>query len=113
MAIDDDFRLRQGAFANIRLASNVGAINRYVDLTQGDGAGAAPTARRSGPSSTDQPVDLDLAVSTLDPRTRASRRASCWPNVDAATRGRGPDIDRDRCATAPRRWARRRTCSPR
>ena len=37
MAIDDDFRLHEGATADIRLASNVGAVNRTVELTQGDG----------------------------------------------------------------------------
>ena len=110
MAIDSDFPLRQGAFANIRLASNIGAINRFVDLTQGEGPELGDGATL-GPSRTDQPVDLDLAVSTLDPRTRAEA-GELLANVDAATRGRGPDIART-SATAPARWARRRTCSRR
>ena len=92
MSIDADFRLRQGAFANIRLASNVGAINRFVDLTQGDGPELADGATL-GPSQTDQPVDLDLAVSTLDPRTRAEA-ARLLAGLDAATRERGADLDR-------------------
>ncbi len=92
MAIDSDFPLRQGAFANIRLASNIGAINRFVDLTQGEGPELGDGATL-GPSRTDQPVDLDLAVSTLDPRTRAEA-GELLANVDAATRGRGPDIAR-------------------
>ncbi|MGH2987603.1 MAG: MlaD family protein, partial [Solirubrobacterales bacterium] len=92
LRIDSDFRLRQGAFANIRLASNVGAINRFVDLSQGDGAELGDGATL-GPSSTDQPVDLDLAVSTLDPETRADA-AELLADVDAATRERGPDIAR-------------------
>jgi phospholipid/cholesterol/gamma-HCH transport system substrate-binding protein len=92
LRIDSDFPLRQGAFANIRLASNVGAINRFVDLTQGEGAELGDGATL-GPSSTDQPVDLDLAVSTLDPETRADA-AELLADVDAATRARGPDIAR-------------------
>ncbi len=92
MAIDSDFPLRQGAFANIRLASNIGAINRFVDLTQGDGPELGDGATL-GPSHTDQPVDLDLAVSTLDPRTR-EEAGELLANLDAATRGRGPDIAR-------------------
>ncbi len=92
MRIDSDFRLEQGAFANIRLASNVGAINRFVDLTQGDGPALADGATL-GPSHTDHPVDFDVATSTLDPRTRAAA-GKLLANLDAATRGRGPDIAR-------------------
>jgi phospholipid/cholesterol/gamma-HCH transport system substrate-binding protein len=90
MAIDSDFRLRQGAFANIRLASNIGVINRFVDLTQGDGPELEDGATL-GPSSTDQPVDLDLATSTLDPATR-TQVARLLAEVDASTVGRGADI---------------------
>jgi phospholipid/cholesterol/gamma-HCH transport system substrate-binding protein len=90
MSIDSDFRLRQGAFANIRLASNIGVINRFVDLTQGNGPVLADGATL-GPSKTDQPVDLDLAVSTLDPRTRA-QAGRLLAEVDAALRERGPEI---------------------
>jgi phospholipid/cholesterol/gamma-HCH transport system substrate-binding protein len=92
MSIDSDFQLRQGAFANIRLASNIGAINRFVDLTQGDGPELADGATL-GPSHTDQPVDLDLAVSTLDPKTRAEA-GRLLANIDLATRERGPDVAR-------------------
>jgi phospholipid/cholesterol/gamma-HCH transport system substrate-binding protein len=90
MKIDSDFQLRQGAFANIRLASNVGVINRFVDLTQGHGPPLGDGATL-GPSHTDQPVDLDLAVSTLDPKTRAEI-ASLIANLDRGTRGRGDDL---------------------
>jgi phospholipid/cholesterol/gamma-HCH transport system substrate-binding protein len=92
MSIDDDFRLRQGAFADIRLASNVGGVNRFVDLEQGDGPPISDGATL-GPSQTDQPVDLDLAVSTLDPKARAETRA-LLAAVDASVRGRGDDLDR-------------------
>jgi phospholipid/cholesterol/gamma-HCH transport system substrate-binding protein len=90
MSIDSDFRLRQGAFANIRLASNIGVINRFVDLTQGEGPELADGATL-GPSSTDQPVDLDLATSTLDPATR-EQVARLLAELDASTAGRGADI---------------------
>ncbi len=90
MSIDSDFRLRQGAFANLRLASNIGVINRYVDLTQGDGPELSDGATL-GPSSTDQPVDLDLAVSTLDPSTRR-QVGRLLAELDASTAGRGADI---------------------
>ncbi len=90
MSIDSDLRLRQGAFANIRLASNIGAINRFVDLSQGDGPELDDGATL-GPGSTDQPVDLDLAVSTLDPETR-EEVATLLAELDASTRGRGPDL---------------------
>ena len=92
LEIDSDFPLRQGAFANIRLASNVGAINRFVDLTQGEGPELEDGAVL-GPSQTDHPVDFDLAVSTLDPRTREAA-GELLANLDEATRGRGPDIAR-------------------
>jgi phospholipid/cholesterol/gamma-HCH transport system substrate-binding protein len=90
MSIDDDFQLHQGAFANIRLASNIGVINRYVDLTQGEGPELADGATL-GPSRTDQPVDLDLAVSTLDPQTR-KQVGKLLAGLDASTLGRGADI---------------------
>jgi phospholipid/cholesterol/gamma-HCH transport system substrate-binding protein len=90
MRIDSDYELRQGAFANIRLASNVGVINRFVDLTQGEGPPLGDGATL-GPSHTDQPVDLDLAVSTLDPKTRREI-SSLIANLDRATRGRGDDL---------------------
>jgi phospholipid/cholesterol/gamma-HCH transport system substrate-binding protein len=92
MKIDNDFRLRQGAFADIRLASNVGGVNRFVDLEEGHGP-ELPDGATLGPSRTDQPVDLDLAVSDLDPKTRAQASA-VLAAVDASIRGRGDDLDR-------------------
>jgi phospholipid/cholesterol/gamma-HCH transport system substrate-binding protein len=91
MEIDDDFRLRRGAFASVRLASNVGGVNRFVDLHQGTGPPLSDGATL-GPSQTDQPVDLDLAVSALDPRTR-DKAGEVLAALDATLRGRGADID--------------------
>jgi ABC-type transporter Mla subunit MlaD len=92
MEIDDDFQLYRGAFADIRLASNVGGVNRFVDLEQGEGEELGDGATL-GPSATDQPVDLDLAVSDLDPRTR-DKAAALLAAIDASLRDRGADIDR-------------------
>jgi phospholipid/cholesterol/gamma-HCH transport system substrate-binding protein len=92
MSISSNFPLRQGAFADIRLASNVGGINRYVDLTQGKGP-ELDDGSTLGPSHTDQPVDLDLALSDLDPKTRRDV-AGIIAAVDRATRGRGTDLAR-------------------
>lgn len=93
MQIDGDFKLHQGAFADVRLTSNVGAINRVVDLTQGDlDAPELSDGDTLGPSSTDQPVDLDAAVATLDPKTRAEA-AKLLAGLDRATVGRGPDLN--------------------
>jgi phospholipid/cholesterol/gamma-HCH transport system substrate-binding protein len=92
MSIDDDYELRRGAFADIRLASNVGGVNRFVDLEQGEGEALAEGAIL-GPDQTDQPVDLDTAVSDLDPETREDV-AAVIAAVDASVRGRGDDLDR-------------------
>jgi phospholipid/cholesterol/gamma-HCH transport system substrate-binding protein len=94
MKIDGDLELHRGASANIRLASNVGAVNRVVDLTVGDPA--APRLEDGdtlGPGSTDAPVNLDEAVSALDPPTRADA-ARLLAGLDAATKGRGRDLNR-------------------
>ena len=94
MEIDPDFTLYQGAFANIRLASNVGAVNRAVDLTQGD-----PTLPELEEGSTlsgsqvDNPVDFDLAVSTLKPKVRGNIK-EILIGLDEALLNRGPDFDR-------------------
>jgi phospholipid/cholesterol/gamma-HCH transport system substrate-binding protein len=92
MRISDDFRLERGAFANIQLASNVGGINRYVELTQGHGP-ELPDGATLGPSHTDQPVDLDLALSDLDPKTRRDA-GKILAAVDRITRGRGSYVAR-------------------
>ena len=92
MRIDGDFHLHQGAFADVRLTSNVGALNRVVDLTAGrPGGPRLADGDVLGPSQTDQPVDLDIATSTLDPRTRRDA-AALLAGLDEATRGRGNDI---------------------
>jgi len=92
LSIDDDYPLNQGAFADIRLASNIGGVNRFVELTQGEGPELEEGAML-GPSQTDQPVDLDTAVSDLDPETR-DQVAAVIAGVDASVKGRGDDLGR-------------------
>ncbi|UTI66865.1 MlaD family protein [Paraconexibacter antarcticus] len=92
MEIDNDFAVRAGAHADVRFTSVAGEINRYVALTAGTGAPVAdhaeiPVAR------TDNPVEIDQVLSTLDPATRRDVR-SVLRDVDAATRRRGPLIER-------------------
>lgn len=94
MRIDGDFELHEGAIADIRLASNIGAVNRVVDLTEGDPAapGLGEGAVLSG-AQTDNPVDFDLAVSTLTPKVRAQFK-DVLIGLDEALLERGPDFDR-------------------
>lgn len=92
MSVDKDYVVRQGAFANIRLASNLGGVNRYVELSRGSGPRLEDGATL-GPRQTDQPVDLDLAVSDLDPKTRRQVGALI-AGVDASVKNRGSDLDR-------------------
>ncbi len=94
MAVDDDFDLHEGATADIRLASNVGAVNRTVELVQGDpSAQRLPDGAQLESSQTDQPVNFDEVMSTLTPPVRRDI-AKLIRGLDASTRGRGPDIDR-------------------
>jgi phospholipid/cholesterol/gamma-HCH transport system substrate-binding protein len=94
MEVDSDFRVHRGAFADLRVGSNVGVVNRTIDLTEGDPTAAElPDGALLGPTSTDQPVDLDLAVSALDPRTRENLGRTL-AGLERAIRDRGGDFDR-------------------
>ena len=91
--VKDDFHLHEGATADIRLGSNVGAVNRAIELTEGDVT--APeleegTVLRG--EDTDQPVNFDLAVQTLNPKTRDDIKAMII-GLDEAIKGRGADFD--------------------
>lgn len=92
MKIDDSFPVRSGARADVRFTSLAGQINRYVALTAGTGAPVADQARIPV-TRTDNPVEIDQVLSTLDPATRRNVR-SVLQDVDAATRRRGPLIAR-------------------
>lgn len=91
--VKDDFQLHEGATADIRLGSNVGAVNRTIELTQGD-VTAPPLAEETlSGDDTDQPVNFDLAVQTLNPATRADLKRMLI-GLDKAIKGRGPDFDK-------------------
>ena len=93
-AVDDDVKLHEGAIADIRLGSNVGVVNRTIELETGDPT--RPELERgtmlSG-DATDQPVNFDEAAEALDPATRANLKR-VLVQLDAAFAGRGKDIDR-------------------
>jgi phospholipid/cholesterol/gamma-HCH transport system substrate-binding protein len=92
--VSDDFPLHEGAVADIRLGSNVGAVNRTIELTQGDPTKPvlAEGSTLSG-TSTDQPVNFDDAVQALNPPTRKNV-GKLLAGLDAAVKGRGKDFDR-------------------
>jgi phospholipid/cholesterol/gamma-HCH transport system substrate-binding protein len=92
MAIDDDFRLRRTAFADVRLQSNAGSLNRYVELIRGTGPDL-PDGALIGHGRTDEPVNLDQALSDLDPKTRADV-GHILAALDRATRRRGDHLAR-------------------
>ena len=92
MEIDEDYRLRRGASADIRLVSQAGQLNRYVALTNGRGAPLSDGATL-GLARTDQPVELDELLSALSPDVRDDTRRTI-ANALRAFDGRGPDIDR-------------------
>ncbi|MDQ3730229.1 MAG: MlaD family protein [Actinomycetota bacterium] len=92
--VKDDFELHEGATADIRLGSNVGAVNRTLELTEGDvTAPELPEGTTLRGDSTDQPVNFDLAVQTLDPKTRADIK-DMLVGLDNALKSRGADFDR-------------------
>ena len=90
LKLSSDYRLRRGATADLRMFSLAGQVNRYIDLRQGEGNELADGAVLDR-ASTDQPVEIDQVLSTLDPATRADVR-SVLRELDRATEGRGPDI---------------------
>lgn len=92
--VSDEFRLHEGAVADIRLGSNVGAVNRTIELDMGDPSKPEleEGSTLSG-ASTDQPVNFDEAVDILDPPTRENLKR-LLAGLDAAIKGRGGDFDR-------------------
>lgn len=92
--VDDEVRLHEGAIADIRLGSNVGAVNRTIELDLGD-----PTKPELEEGSTlsgeftDQPVNFDAAVEILNPPTRENLK-EVLAGLDAAVKGRGEDFDK-------------------
>jgi virulence factor Mce-like protein len=90
LEIDDGFRLRQGAVADLRAASASGEVNRFITLTQGSGPELGSGATL-GLARTDQPVEVGQVLSTLDSSTRGDVRTALR-GLDTATSGRGADL---------------------
>ncbi len=91
LQLDDDVVLRGGATADVRPFSLAGQVNRYVDLTLGSGEPLSRGTRLDGVTGS-SPVEIDQALSTLDPPTRRDVRR-ILDQLDEATQGRGPDIE--------------------
>lgn len=90
LEIDDDFRLREGAVANLRAGSASGQTNRFVELSRGSGEELEDGATL-GTAHTDQPVEVERILSTLDPRTR-ERVSDTLRGLAKATGGHGDDL---------------------
>src|SRR5262249_27638313 len=67
LRLDHSYVVRHGATFDLRVASQAGELNRYVEVTSGHGR-PLPDGARIGLGQTDQPVELDDLLSTLDPR---------------------------------------------
>jgi phospholipid/cholesterol/gamma-HCH transport system substrate-binding protein len=90
MQIDESYHLHQGATAAIEQLSNSGEVNRYVTLSNGSGpsmsgGGVIPSTQ------TDEPVEVDQVLSTLNPATRAEVR-SVLANLDSSSQGLSADF---------------------
>jgi phospholipid/cholesterol/gamma-HCH transport system substrate-binding protein len=97
--VDDDFRLRRGSVAEVRFFSVAGELNRYVALHQGTGPELSDGATL-GLAATDQPVEIDQVLSTLDPSTRRNVRG-LLSGLDASLSGRGHDIAKTLQSSGP------------
>jgi phospholipid/cholesterol/gamma-HCH transport system substrate-binding protein len=85
MQIDESYRLRRGATAAIDQLSNSGEVNRYVMLSNGTGAsmsdgGVIPSTQ------TEEPVEVDQVLSTLNSATRAEVR-TVLARLDSSSQG--------------------------
>lgn len=90
--LQDGLRMREGARLDLRLASQAGQLNRYLELSQGTGR-ELPDGAHLGRGSTDQPVELDDALSTLSPPVRADVRHLARA-LDATLKDQGPGLER-------------------
>lgn len=88
--LEDDYVVHETATADVRMLSQAGQLNRYVEMTSGDGRqlgdGAVIDLER-----TDQPVELDDALGTLTPEVRADLRR-ITASLDRSLQGRGKDL---------------------
>lgn len=92
LEIDDDFRLREGARLVVRPFSLSSEVAAYIEIGQGDGP-TLPDDAVIDRAQTRSLVPFDVALSTLDRRTRREV-GRVLDRFDRATRGRGPDVER-------------------
>jgi phospholipid/cholesterol/gamma-HCH transport system substrate-binding protein len=90
LSIDRSVRLHADAGAAVRLASLSGEWGRYVSIVQGDGPPLASGAMIPR-SRTTSPVEVDAALGTFDPATRAALR-QMLSGLRASLNGRGPAL---------------------
>jgi phospholipid/cholesterol/gamma-HCH transport system substrate-binding protein len=92
MEVDDDYRVRDGVTANIRLGSVAGQLNRFVDLRNGSGP-PLPSGTTLGLGRTDQPVEVQDMLELLTPEVRREV-PQLVARVSKTLDERGPDIER-------------------
>lgn len=92
LRIGSGYEVRRGATADLRLASQAGQLNRFVSIANGRGE-RLPDGATLGLARTDQPVELDDALSALTPRVREQVRVLVTRTA-RTLEGRAPDIAR-------------------
>ncbi len=85
LTIDDNYRLRASASADLELESNSGELNRIVMLSQGRGPDLHDGAVL-GVNHTSEPVEVDDVLSTFTPAVRSEVDAVI-AQLDGSTRG--------------------------
>lgn len=73
LRLDEDEALHRGAVADLRIVSLSGQLNRVVAIRDGKGPALADGATL-GLARTEQPVEVEQVLSTLDPATREAVR---------------------------------------
>jgi phospholipid/cholesterol/gamma-HCH transport system substrate-binding protein len=73
MRLTSSVDLREGTMADLRVFSNSGEVSRYVALLPGNGPRLADGATIAA-SQTDNPIELDHVLNTLNPQTRSDLR---------------------------------------
>jgi phospholipid/cholesterol/gamma-HCH transport system substrate-binding protein len=90
LQLEKSFRLHQGATADLRLYSNAGELNRYIEITQGHGA-ELPSGSTIGISYTNSPVEFDQVLQVLNGPTRKAVDQAL-AGLDGATIGQGANF---------------------
>lgn len=88
--LEEDYVVHETATADLRMLSQAGQLNRYVEMTSGSGRALGDGAV-IGLGRTDQPVELDDALGTLTPEVRADLQR-IMASLDRGLQGRGSDL---------------------